>query len=84
MPVRAARVGRVGVIGAAGGEDRGRGQGRHARPVARRQDRGRGRGGHTGSGSSADLAAGYRFPRGIGSRASSASRTTPISAASRT
>ena len=33
MPLRPARVGRVGVIGAPGGENRGRGQGRHPGPA---------------------------------------------------
>ena len=47
MPLRPARVGRVGVIGAPVREDRGRGQGRHTRPLAGREDRGRGRGRHT-------------------------------------
>ena len=37
MPLRPARVGRVGVIGAPGRQDRGRGEGRHAR--ARRRSR---------------------------------------------
>ena len=46
MPLRAARVGRVGVIGAPGGEDRGRRRGRHTWPVAGREDRGRRRGRH--------------------------------------
>ena len=48
MPLRPARVGRVGVIGApVAGEDRGRGQGRHTRPRAGRENRSRGRGRHT-------------------------------------
>ena len=47
MPLRAARVGRVGVIGASGSEDRSRGQGRHARPRAGCENGSRGRGRHT-------------------------------------
>ena len=46
MPLRPARAGRVGVIGAPRGENRGRGQGRHTRPLARCEDRGGGRGRH--------------------------------------
>ena len=50
MPLRAARVGRVGVIGAPGGEDRGRGQGSYTWPVAGCEDRGRGGRRHTREG----------------------------------
>ena len=47
MPLRRARVGRVGVIGAPVAKNRGRGQGRHTRPRTGRENRSRGRGRHT-------------------------------------